>query len=172
MYTAVASRCRQMIFPCFGSGEKCHVELALLGQGCTVSGRVCWEVFWEIYTLEVKAFYFYFNETLHLLSPDLQKQTLSLGKEAAATPCDQRNFTALITVSNSVPFPKFLPLTSQLQALSCMQIPPKQNGEYCRFWNGPESVLDNLTFFLVFYSWLQFLPFNQAVDERKNEQDG
>lgn len=168
MYTAVASKCRQMEFPCFGSGDKCHVELALLGQGCTVSGRVCWEVFWEIYTLEVKSI----HGPLHLLSPDLQKQALSSGKEAKATPCDQRNFTALITVSNSVPFPKFLTLTSQFQALSCMQILPKQNGEYLRFWNGPGSVLYNLTFFLVFYSWLQFLPFSQGVDERKNEQDG
>lgn len=73
---------------------------------------------------------------------------------------------------NAVPFPKFLTLTFQFQALSCMQILPKQNGEYCRFWNDPGSVLYNLTFFLVFYSWLQFLPFSQAVDERKNEQDG
>lgn len=172
MYTAVASKCRQMEFSCFGSGDKCHVELALLGQGCTVVGRVCWEVFWEICTLEGKSMCAqWIYGPLHLLSPDLQKQALSLGKRLRQL-CDPRNFTALITVSNAVPFPKFLTLTFQFQALSCMQILPKQNGEYCRFWNDPGSVLYNLTFFLVFYSWLQFLPFSQTVDERKNEQDG
>lgn len=77
MYSAVASKCRQMEFPCLESGDKCHVEPVLLGQGCTVVGKVCWEVFWEIYTLELKSI----HGPLHLLSPDLQKQVLSLGQE-------------------------------------------------------------------------------------------
>lgn len=72
-----------MEFSCLRSGDKCHVELVLLGQGCT--GKVCWEVFWEIYTLEIKSI----HGPLHLLKPDLQR-----GKEGEATPCDQNNFTA------------------------------------------------------------------------------
>lgn len=91
MYTAVASKHRQMESSCFGSGDKCHDELVLLGQVCTVVGKVCWEVFWEICTLEVKSI----HGPLHVLSPDFRKQALSLGQEAEAAPCDQSNFTAL-----------------------------------------------------------------------------
>lgn len=102
--------------------------------------------------------------------PEARPQLRARGWGSSLWP--EEFYCSLTTVSNSVPFLKFLTLSFHFQAVSCMQILPKQNGECCRCLNLLESVLYNLTFFLVFYSWLQFLPFSQAVDERKNEQDG
>lgn len=55
MYSAVASEGRQTEFSYFGNDAKCHDELVLLEQDCTVVSvqwyKVCWKVFREIYTL-------------------------------------------------------------------------------------------------------------------------
>lgn len=118
----------------------------------------------------------------HVLLPDLQKQALNLGQESETPPCDQSNFITIQPLFQILSHLLcswgriFLTLAFRLRSASCMEIRPKRDiveiQPFSRCCSLPKSVLNCLTFFLVFYSWLQFLPFSQAVDERKNEQDG
>lgn len=94
-------------------------------------------------------------------------------------------YSVVKSVSNSLPFLMFFrtyifnSFALHPWAVSCMEILPKQHEEHCRktvpfqMLRFAQKHVEQFDFLPgIFYSWLQFFPFSQAVVEMKNEQDG